>query len=72
MRRSDPEVLRRVLMRSLMATVSNARVTVYAAGSLMEGRVGALFERRLSRELAAGMRAQKQRWVRANRGEFFH
>lgn len=65
-------MLRRVLMRSLMATVSNARVTLYAAGSLMDGRLGVVFERRLSRELAAGLRAQQQRWVRAHRGEFFH
>lgn len=72
MKRSDPDILGRVLVRSAAASLSNARVAAYAAGSLLGGRVGVFFERRLSRQLAAGLRARKLKGVHAHRQEFFH
>ena len=65
-------MLGRVLVRSATAALSNARVAAYAAGSLLGGRMGVFFERRLSRQLAAGLRARQMKWVRAHSQEFFH
>lgn len=61
MMRADSDVLAMVLVRSLTATVNNARVAAFAAGAFLRGRIGEACERRLSRQLARSYCSHKRR-----------